>query len=220
MLLSLYCISSGQTAADSFVDDNNPTAQNQNAEAALKTAEVIKKFGRKQGVFLVDGSVADFKNNNATFLVEIDWDGATNTADVMFQTTGKEKSQELTVPINECIEAFNTKLIDYFNGNSKNIQLTTEQDDNYNYILKFKPTVYTYSQNGGMGSSTTVNVSGFISINSKNDTQVAELYFQQFYRLSAQLGGNGKNTKATLKTWQCVAEIIDNNLLKLFKKGK
>lgn len=218
--IALACVSISSPAY-SMPMGQEPTASEADVARQLHLAEVVQKYGGKQGLFLVDGSVADFKTGESEIYVTFDWDKALDAAAAAAEYAGKE-AKETKVPVEQCMAEYNTKFVGYFNAHCKNVKMVTEADNNAKYRMNVCPATYYYTQGGVLlGGKTTVMVSGLIYITEQaTGAQVAELYFNRMWTIKSDLGKAGESTANTLKTWRAAAEQVDDDLIKMFKKGK
>lgn len=190
----------------------DPSILTPEQQEQIRQAEIIGKYAKKQGVFLVDGSLSNFKNSHDSLLLEIDWSKVVTSS----------KDSETTISSERGFEEFDFKFLVYFNEqNKKGVQLTTDESQNCKYKLVVTPFSYNFTQKKIMaGSNTMISLNGFIKIiDSESNTQIAELCFNTFYKFGSKIGKAGTNESNTLKCWRIVAEMIDNGLIKLFKKG-
>lgn len=213
-------ITMGMALFSLFIAAPALNAQTAEQQEMLRKADILSKYASKQGVFMLDGSLANFKNSTETIYVEIDWSQAKANAAEM-NAAGPQA--ETTVDADRCMAEYDEKFIVFFNANNKKgVQLTTDPNADYKYKMVVAPFTYGFRQMKILGSGTTmVTVTGFVTITDvATNTQTAELFFNTFYSFKTTIGTGGVNEKNTLKCWRAVAEQLDNGLMKLLKKGK
>lgn len=220
--LGAFAQTAAEEEASSVVSATNQITDSQ--KIMLRFSEVGMPNKMQAGFSVYSGDLMALKNSTGKVLVKFNWDPAMDARQRKLLMVGPAGSKfdvqddDLT---SRCIKDYELKFVEFFNEkNKKGVQLTTDANADYEYVLDVIPCMMSFTQMKIAGSSTHVIIGGIMDLLSKDGSNLCTMYFNRDYKFAAKLGNAGVSESNTLKTWRCVAEQVDDDLLAAIKKAK
>lgn len=228
MALSFLVVCLTGAAQDSNVDldayevGDNSESFNQIEDSKKQNDAIMKKFGKKMGLRLIEGSLSELKGADVTINVVFDWTEAKSTRNDFQDDKGQQQGSNNSASLEECIAAFNEEIIEFYEKENKTGVKLAVDDEDATLKMVIKPLLFTYYQKFVLTSgSTTVNVAGLIEIvDTSNADVIAVMSFFRQKVISSNYSKSSMSYNKTVETWRDVAQQIDKDLIKAFKEGK